>query len=111
MTFNYRTKDSGSITNTLKFMNVNFLQNNWHHIAVAVCGHDLALFIDGEVVRTGVLSGAVIAEREKLIIGQNVAGKISVILKQLSVYPYLYILNFNGLLFQEITNLWDFYKI
>lgn len=74
MTFNYRTKDSGSITNTLKFMNVNFLQNNWHHIAVAVCGHDLALFIDGEVVRTGVLSGAVIAEREKLIIGQNVAG-------------------------------------
>ena len=74
MTFIYRTKHSPTIQSNKTFVNINFNQNVWQHIAVVVCGYDLSLFIDGKLVRTDTLVGVLNGVTADLRIGQNSAG-------------------------------------
>lgn len=72
--FLYQTLESPNIVSTLEFKNINITKNTWHHITVTVCGHDLALFVDSKLERTGTLSGILNSVRTTLKLGQSATG-------------------------------------
>ena len=58
MYFIYKTRDS-SLTKNITLRNVNFVWNNWKHVALVVHDRDLSLFVDGIMQRTAVLDGII----------------------------------------------------
>ncbi|XP_066923568.1 usherin-like [Clytia hemisphaerica] len=72
--FEYYTKGSPTIINKLEFVNVNFEQDKWHHVALVFTVYDISLFIDGTPVRTSILSGIVLNKAGSIRVGQNLQG-------------------------------------
>jgi len=79
ITFEYYTKIAPTITTKVEFVNVIFNQNEWHHLALVVCGFDISLFIDGLLTRTSTLSGILYGKTGSLRVGQSALGKRKVI--------------------------------
>ena len=84
--------ETSNILNQIKFVNIIFEQNEWHHVALAVCGYDVSLFIDGTLTRTSTLLGILKSKVSSVRIGQNSQGNIAL---QINSFRCIELLNMN----------------